>query len=143
MFRCRQQNSEPVFRGRKLVLNYTMGSPCDSTSSTYLRKPIDHNDEEGEDPDDHKSKKPRGGAENGRRKSTIISLLCDRDPTAPKVSISFVAQSPDECAYFFEARSAVACGGVSSDTQQSLGPGSVFGVMSVVSPLTYQQVLNG
>ena len=34
----RQQNSELVFRGRKLILNYTGGSLCPSTSSK--RSPV-------------------------------------------------------------------------------------------------------
>ncbi|GAB7353032.1 hypothetical protein MBLNU459_g3588t1 [Dothideomycetes sp. NU459] len=58
-----QQNSEPVFRGRKLVLNYTDGSPCPSTgtsnlyasdldhSSLSMRKIID--DDDDDDDDDH------------------------------------------------------------------------------------------
>lgn len=62
------------------------------------------------------------------RKSTLISLLCDRDPLAPKASISFVGASPDACTYFFELRSMAACGGV-SEAQQTLGPAGVFGVM--------------
>ena len=65
----------------------------------------------------------------GRRKSTIISLTCDRESLAAKAHVSFIGASPDECTYFFEARSIGACGGVIQDTQQTLGPGGVFGVM--------------
>jgi len=116
---CRQLSTTPVFRGRKLVLSYTDGSPCDS----------------GKERNDSKEGSHKGsdrGTDTTRRKSTIISLLCDRDhladPTAPKVTVAFVAASEDECTYFFEARSAAACGGVSKE-QQAVGPGGVFGLM--------------
>jgi cation-dependent mannose-6-phosphate receptor len=80
----------PKFRGRKLVLEYTDGSPCPAESL---------------------------------RKSTLMSLLCDRDLATPV--ISFVGQA-DDCAYFFEVRTAAACPTVPS---QALGPVSVFGIM--------------
>lgn len=146
----RQQSTEPVFRGRKLVLNYTDGSPCDSSSrskrapspSPSPRRTGDDDSDDDDDDDDDKhrpSKRPKSGSDRHkpsspskaaptRRKSTLISLLCDRDPLAPKASVAFVGASPDECAYFFEVRSAAACGGV-SDARQSLGPGGVFGIM--------------
>jgi len=115
----RQLSTTPVFRGRKLVLNYTDGSPCDS----------------GKERDESKEGSHKGsekGSETTRRKSTIVSLLCDRDhladPTAPKVTVAYVAASQDDCTYFFEARSAAACGGVSKE-QQAVGPGGVFGLM--------------
>ena len=66
-----------------------------------------------------------------RRKSTVISFLCERDSLVSKVHLSFVGASQDECTYFFEAKSIAACGGV-NETQQSLGPGGVFGVMYVI-----------
>lgn len=134
----RQQSSEPVFRGRKLVLNYTDGSPCDSSPKSRRSpspKLIDDDDDDDDDKDRH-SKKPKGSPDRHKtphqphapkhRKSTLISLLCDK--VAPKTTVAFVGASPDECAYFFEVRSAAACGGV-SDARQSLGPGGVFGVM--------------
>ena len=128
-----QQNAEPVFRGRKLVLNYTDGSPCDSKSKRALlphepqdlqsNKIKDHDDDDDDDDDKH-----RGSSGSTRRKSTIISLLCDKDPLAPKAAVAFVAASPDECTYFFEARSPSACAGV-EQAQQQIGPSGVFGVM--------------
>ncbi|KAI9822048.1 MAG: Cation-independent mannose-6-phosphate receptor CI-MPR [Thelocarpon impressellum] len=129
-----QQSSEPVFRGRKLVLNYTDGSPCSEPSSE--RRSLESRrvgKHEGED-DHGKAKAPKKGPV--RRKSTLISLLCDRDPLAPKASVSFVGASPDECAYFFELRSRAACGGV-RDAQQSISPGGVFGVIALVAVLVY------
>jgi cation-dependent mannose-6-phosphate receptor len=103
------ESSLPVFRGRKLVLNYTDGSPC------YAQK---------------------NQTEVLHRKSSIFSFLCERDPTSPDVSISFVGASNDECAYFFEVRTAAACGGV-SDTPQTLGPAGVFGVIAFIALLVY------
>lgn len=126
----RQQNSELVFRGSKLVLNYTNGSPCDDG--------YDYDDE-----DDFLKQKRSRDFEHGaqeirptkskvRRKSTIISLLCQKDvlPTTPKVSVAFVGASEDHCTYFFEARSTAACAGIET-TPSQLSPGGVFGVMSV------------
>ena len=101
----REQASEPFFRGRKLVLNYTNGSPC---------------------PDDLNMASTNAST---RRKSTIMSFLCDRDAPASIATPSFVG-SMDSCTYFFEVRSSAACGGIAVDPQAGgLGPGGVFGVM--------------
>ena len=101
-----------------------MGSPCDSAKDR--REIIDDDDEDGRK--DHKT--PKSGLDKIRRKSSIISLLCDKDPLAKKTeaSVAFVAASPDECTYVFEARSAAACGGANT-AQQAVGPGGVFGIM--------------
>ena len=119
-----QQSSELVFRGRKLVLNYTDGSPCEDSHSK--RKLIDDDDEEEED-----GKKDSKKSRKTRRKSSIVSFLCEKDTydsSKPKVSISFVGASPDECTYFFEARSPLSCGGAARE-ESDVGPGSVFGLM--------------
>lgn len=73
-----------------------------------------------------------------RRKSTIISLLCETDSlsSSDEATVAFVAASPDECTYFFEARSKAACGGIEQDTQQ-LGPSGVFGVIVLIAFLVY------
>jgi cation-dependent mannose-6-phosphate receptor len=135
------ENSEPIFRGRKLILNYTGGSLCPSLSSKSkrtlepasldTREIIDGDDDDDKD-DGDKKKKPT--KETERRKTTIISLLCDNDPLA-KTSVSFVA-AVDDCSYFFEGRSPFACGGVHQDTQ-ALGPGGVFGVIVLIAVLVY------
>lgn len=140
-----QESSELVFRGRKLVMNYTEGSPCDD-STKHSRGIIDddddddNDDDEDNDGDDKHGKKghksPSKGSGPSRRKSTIISLLCDRDSLASKASIAFVGASPDECTYFFEVRSAAACGGVSQETQ-SVGPGGVFGIILLIAAAVY------
>jgi cation-dependent mannose-6-phosphate receptor len=146
-----QQSSEPVFRGRKLVLNYTDGSPCpDTPTSSLLSRGIigdDDDDDDDKDDKDHKNKDKddddksrKGGSKEPsthltRRKNTIISLLCNTDPLAPLNTVSFVA-SPDSCTYIFEARSSAACGGIEVAKQQ-LGPSGVFGVIALIAVIVY------
>lgn len=134
------ENSEPIFRGRKLILNYTGGSLCPSTKSKRepinlplsSREIIDPGDD---DEDEDRPKKPSSGKDkNARRKTTVISLLCDSDPLA-KTSVSFIA-AVDECTYFFEGRSPAACGGV-HQAKQALGPGGVFSVIIIITILVY------
>ncbi|KAJ4378697.1 Cation-independent mannose-6-phosphate receptor CI-MPR [Didymella sp. IMI 355093] len=141
------ENSEPIFRGKKLILNYTGGSLCPSTASK--RAPVDLSAREiiGDDDDDddkkHKDKDKNGDSDRDkkpssdkpeRRKTTIISLLCESDPLG-KSSISFVA-AVDDCTYFFEGRSRHACGIVHADTQ-TLSPSGVFGVIAFIAVGVY------
>lgn len=142
----RLESYEPVFRGRKLVLNYTGGSLCPSSSSKrHIHDPVSLSAREiiGEDPDDDDEdddkprKKPSGDKDSKdgkRRKTSIISLLCEKDPLA-KTSVSFVA-AVDDCVYFFEGRSPYACGGVQAEVQ-ALSPGGVFGVIVGIAVLVY------
>ncbi|KAL5121483.1 Cation-independent mannose-6-phosphate receptor CI-MPR [Pleosporales sp. CAS-2024a] len=132
------ENTEPVFRGRKLVLNYTGGSLCPASADKSKRAPIAlppaPRDIIADDPDD-KPKKPASATHtHERRKTTVISLLCDSDPLA-KTSISFVA-AVDDCTYFFEGRSPYACGGV-HQAKQALGPSGVFSVIIIIAILVY------
>ncbi|KAI9827952.1 MAG: Cation-independent mannose-6-phosphate receptor CI-MPR [Phylliscum demangeonii] len=120
-----QQSSTLLIRGKKLVLQYTDGSPCGAPPSPSP-SPSPSRRTDGDD----------GHPTTTRRKSALISLLCDRDPLAPKAAVAFVGASPDECAYFFELRSQYACGGVSV-AQQTLGPGGVFGVIALIAILVY------
>ncbi|OCK73740.1 mannose 6-phosphate receptor domain-containing protein [Lepidopterella palustris CBS 459.81] len=146
------QNHEPVFRGRKLVLNYTGGSLCSSSHSKRALLPHeteeistnkiidgdddDEGDKDGDDEDEDKPKKKKPAkAKDERRKSTIISLLCEKDPLAV-TSIAFVAASEDDCTYFFEARTSAACGGIEVE-RQTLSPGGVFGVIVLIAVLVY------
>lgn len=137
------ESYEPVFRGRKLVLNYTGGSLCPSHSSRALaeRTPVDIDlgkrssfDDDDEDDEDDESRQSSSSKDSERRKTAVISLLCESDPLA-KTSISFVA-AIDHCVYFFEGRSPHACGGVHVETQ-ALGPGGVFGVIVLIAVLVY------
>ncbi|KAI8943412.1 hypothetical protein NX059_001424 [Plenodomus lindquistii] len=139
------ENSTPIFRGRKLILNYTGGSLCPSSPSKSARRSapislplspreiLDDDDDDDKDSDKDK-KKPSKDKTPERRKTTVLSLLCDSDPLA-KTSISFVA-AVDSCTYFFEGRSPHACGGVHQETQ-TLGPGGVFSVIALIAVLVY------
>ncbi|KAG8534125.1 uncharacterized protein KY384_000969 [Bacidia gigantensis] len=110
-FSIGQTSTAPIFRGRKLTLNYTNGSPCDTPSrSRSLESRKKHHDDEDDDADDDE-KDSKHSKPDPRRKSTLISFLCERDSLAPKAHLSFIGASPDECTYFFEARSMAACGG--------------------------------
>ncbi|KIW06250.1 uncharacterized protein PV09_02723 [Verruconis gallopava] len=126
-----QQNSELVFRGSKLVLNYTNGSPCDDDDDEDLKH-------KGSQSFGHETEELRVSKTKTRRKSTIISLLCQKDvlPNAQKVSVSFVGASPDKCTYFFEARSTAACAGIET-TPSQLSPGGVFGVILLIAVMAY------
>lgn len=128
-------------RGRKLVLQYDGGSPCGGKSTKHRRgtpvprasKPAPHRIETLANDDKDKT--------TVRRKSTTISFLCDRDPGNTQASISFVGTDPDECAYFFEARSVHACAHAEPHKPGSVGPGSVFGIILLIAVLVY--VLGG
>ena len=134
-----QMSADPIFRGKKLVLNYTDGSPCpdiDDVPSPKGDKNDDDNDEDDETPN------PSAAAANPtpprRRKSTLLSFLCDRDPSlTTHPLISFVG-TMDQCTYFFEVRSRYACGGVTtSEETGNLGPGGVFGVILGIAVMAY------
>lgn len=111
----RHQSSKPVMRGRRLIIEYTNGSPCKSS---------------------HANSGKDGVADVNHRKSSIVSFLCERDPLSPLATASFVGVSPDECAYFFEVRSEAACA-TAEPTQQGLGPAGVFGIIVVIAILVY------
>ncbi|KAF2721669.1 mannose 6-phosphate receptor domain-containing protein [Polychaeton citri CBS 116435] len=167
VFSLGMESRLPVLRGRKLVLNYTDGSPCggdvegkrehkvedlsgraliDDGDKKDDKKKGDHkgdddDDDDDEDDEDDKGKskgkgKGKATTDGKQRKSTIVSLLCDRDPLAPQLTLSFVGASPDECAYFFEARSPYACAGV-EEAKQTLSPGGVFGVIVTIAIIVY------
>ena len=139
-FSIGQQNSELLYRGRKLLLNYTNGSPCPEVEEESRavdvrdlekRKKIGDND----DKDDDQQKQTQL---NRRRKNTQLIFTCDTSPlVATKPSFSFLG-TPDECTYIFEVRSRYACGGATgSDEKGTLGPGAVFGVILSIALLVY------
>ncbi|KAK1242288.1 hypothetical protein MKX07_000274 [Trichoderma sp. CBMAI-0711] len=140
-------------RGRKLVLQYTGGSPCGESRSSPDNDP----DDDYDDYDKRSSTFDEGLSSPGhahavetidrdkstsktRRKSATISFLCDRDP-GTTTAVSFVGVDPDECSYFFEARSVHACAHAEPHKPGSVGPGSVFGLILVIAVLVY--VLGG
>ncbi|KAJ5279013.1 Vacuolar sorting receptor (Mrl1) [Penicillium angulare] len=108
-----EQASEPFFRGRKLVLNYTNGSPCT---------------------DDYNG---AGSNASIRTKSTLMSFLCDRDAPQNQATVSFVG-TMDSCSYYFEVRSSAACGGIAVDPNSGgMGPAGVFGVIMLIAVAVY------
>ncbi|KAM0259847.1 hypothetical protein ACHAQJ_003091 [Trichoderma viride] len=141
-------------RGRKLVLQYTGGSPCGESKSS----PKSDDDDDDYDYDKRGLKSYNEGLSSpahaheietierdegtskARRKSATISFLCDRDP-GTTTAVSFVGVDPDECSYFFEARSVHACAHAEPHKPGSVGPGSVFGLIFVIAVLVY--VLGG
>jgi cation-dependent mannose-6-phosphate receptor len=131
-----QLSTEPVFRGRKFVLNYTDGSPCGGDEADNWLGSSDS------DAGPHGSRVHQAAgssASSPRRKSALVSLLCDRDTadsTRPKVAVSFVGWSPDECSYYFEARSQYVCGGSVSEPQ-TVGPGSVLSAIVLITLAVY------
>ena len=120
----RELSTDLTLRGKKLVLQYTNGSPC-ATSKISKRATISDDD----DDDDYYE-------EVVRYKSTLISFICEKDPTAKQAAPSYVGTDPDECAYFFEVKSQHACGG-SEPTKQGVGPGAVFTIIGVIAILVY------
>ncbi|QSS52540.1 vacuolar sorting receptor [Histoplasma capsulatum var. duboisii H88] len=167
MYSIGQQSSELVFRGRSLVLNYTDGSPCPALTSSKASgfgttdqtpnkdKVLGQGDDNGHDKDKNQDDKTddrdkhdgkKGGnssdhepADSSRRKSTILSFLCDRDLVSPAASVTFVG-TLDSCTYSFQVRSAAACGGFAR-TDGGLGPAGVFGVIALIAIAVY--VLGG
>ena len=143
VFSIGSTNFEPVVRGRKLVLNYTQGSLCPDPEDVRRRgtslvpredkigaaKDMDDDDDDDDDTGKGGKKHKSSGKDGERRKSSIISLLCERNPKDgdPPVTVSFVGTT-DQCTYFFEARSKFACA-TAKVQSQPLGPGSVFGIM--------------
>ena len=145
-------------------MNYTDGSPCESEASRRARdfdlsrreiidkpkkggdkgddkkhKGDEDDDEDDEDDEDDRKEKPspkKPASSSIRRKSTIISMLCDKDPLAAQLTLSFVSASPDECTYFFEARSSAGCQ-VIEVAKQTLSPSGVFGTIVLIFVVVY------
>ncbi|KAK7408397.1 Cation-independent mannose-6-phosphate receptor CI-MPR [Neonectria punicea] len=134
------ESMELQSRGRKLVLQYTGGSPCGpETTAVAKRDPQTDYDYEQKNPDsnDNSSSPEEPEKDKVRRKSTTISFLCDRDPGATQANVYFVGTDPDECAYFFEVRSSHACAHAEPHKPGSVGPGSIFGLILVIAVLVY------
>ncbi|RMJ06875.1 hypothetical protein CDV36_013533 [Fusarium kuroshium] len=128
-------------RGRKLVLQYTGGSPCgedaEPTNVFGRRSDFSYNDEDATyTPVPEASQEPKP-VDTRRRKSTTISFHCDRDPGSTSASVSFVGTDPEECAYFFEVRSSHACAHAEPHKPGSVGPGSIFGLIVLIAVLVY------
>jgi cation-dependent mannose-6-phosphate receptor len=134
----RQQNMAPVIRGRKMVLNYTDGSPCpEPRKRSHMLADLSPREIVGGDDGDHEDEEDESDRPKvpGRTKTTIISMLCERDPLMPLLTLSFIA-SPDECTYIFEARSPAACASIQKSAQ-TLSPSGVFGVIMMIAIMVY------
>ncbi|KAH8692828.1 putative vacuolar sorting receptor [Talaromyces proteolyticus] len=133
-----EQASEPIFRGRRLVLNYTNGSPCPSSKATFFESRSIDDDESTAYGHNYYNKgiSSTKDTESVRKKSTILSFLCDRDAHNAQATVSFVG-TMDSCTYFFEVRSSAACGGVAAAPQGGLGPAGVFGVIALIAVIVY------
>ena len=142
LFSIGQQNAHPIFRGRKLLLNYTGGSPCpdldedgqpiDARSLSTSTSPSSPVSTTSSLPSLKKSK-------NNRHKSTLLTFQCDTSPSlTTHPSISFLG-SPDHCIYIFEVRSRYACAGATGPPadSNSLSPGGVFLVILGIAFLVY------
>lgn len=140
-----QMNNVPTVRGRKLLLNYTNGSPCPDLdeygdplpySSLNARKLIDDDDDDDNEPPSKGHKSISKAAR--RHKSTMLSFICDTSPllsTTPR--ISFLGTF-DHCSYVFEVRSRYACAGATpSQEKGTLGPAGVFAMILVIGILAY------
>jgi cation-dependent mannose-6-phosphate receptor len=118
-----------------MVLNYTDGSPCPEPRKrvrSLAGREIVDDDDDDKDKEEDESDRPKVP---GRRKTTIISMLCERDPLMPLLTLSFIA-SPDECTYIFEARSNAACASI-QQSAQTLSPAGVFGVIMMIAIMVY------
>jgi cation-dependent mannose-6-phosphate receptor len=123
-----QQNDQLLFRGKKLILNYTQGSPCPDLDSEG--NPVDIVSLHGDASAAAKASK--------RRKSTLFTFACDTSPLlSGRPAVNFLG-SPDHCTYVFEVRSRYACGGTTqSEEKGTLGPGAVFGLIAGIAMLVY------
>ncbi|EEB06977.1 cation dependent mannose-6-phosphate cargo receptor [Schizosaccharomyces japonicus yFS275] len=92
---------KPVFRGRKLVMQFNNGSLCPGSRTI--------------------------------RKSALLSFTCNRDPYTQS-GISYIGNL-NECAYFFEWKTMIACPTGRKDS--SMGPFGVFGVLTCIGLVAY------
>ncbi|OBT51658.1 hypothetical protein VE04_08489 [Pseudogymnoascus sp. 24MN13] len=105
---AREQSSGIMFRGRKLVLQYTGGSPCGSTVESRSSEDLEELDDDGYPVRTLYVKKPKKPVPTKRHKSTLISFHCEKDPLKSSAVASFLVTDSVECAYFFEMRSEAA-----------------------------------
>jgi len=90
----------------------------------------------GGDYDDDDDDETGHNGSKGRRKSATISFHCDKDPLATGAIASFASVDPDECAYFFEVLSPMACSGA-GPAKEGVGPAAVFAIIGVIAILVY------
>ncbi|KAI3392734.1 hypothetical protein diail_5248 [Diaporthe ilicicola] len=137
-----QQSSVLTPRGSQLVLQYSGGSPCGSSSKKRGANYDDAKDSAYSSSldtvtigDDNTVLIEK--AEGIRRKSATISFRCDRESVSPAATVSFVGADPDECNYMFVVRSQHACAGVQPSKPGSVGPGGVFALIFFIAIAVY------
>ncbi|KAJ0335526.1 hypothetical protein COL922a_009104 [Colletotrichum nupharicola] len=146
-FSIGQSNMDIQTRGRILVLQYKNGSPCGESKSKRATAHDGASYNRYTDDEDRTLIAPsavgkkKASAEKDdtptRRKSATISFHCDTEQIGGAAHISFVGSDPDDCAYFFEARSQHACARAEPHQPGSVGPGSVFAIIFVIAVLVY------
>ncbi|OLN87456.1 putative mannose 6-phosphate receptor-like protein [Colletotrichum chlorophyti] len=145
-----QSSMDIQTRGRVLVLQYKDGSPCGKSKSkrskahdgasynTYVDdEVVTLKSSDGGDSQKKASAEKDDKDSTTRRKSATISFHCDNEQVGGAAHISFVGSDPDDCAYFFEARSQHACPRAEPHQPGSVGPGSVFAIIFVIAVLVY------
>ncbi|TDZ34800.1 putative mannose 6-phosphate receptor-like protein [Colletotrichum spinosum] len=141
-----QSNMDIQTRGRILVLQYKDGSPCGEGKSKRSMAHADASYNRYTDDEDRTLITASAGGKKvsaakddktTRRKSATISFHCDTEQVGGSAHISFVGSDPDDCAYFFEARSQHACPRAEPHQPGSVGPGSVFAIIFVIAVLVY------
>ncbi|KAH8590007.1 mannose-6-phosphate receptor binding domain-containing protein [Bisporella sp. PMI_857] len=120
-------------RGRRIVLQYTHGSPCGKEEKSRMAR---GGDSRTWDDDYADIETEAYNKEGSRRKSALISFHCDKDPLATTASATFVGVDPDECSYSFEILSAAACP-AAQPAKQGVGPAAVFTIIGLIAILVY------
>ncbi|KAK4201896.1 mannose-6-phosphate receptor binding domain-containing protein [Triangularia verruculosa] len=156
-----------VPRGRKLVLQYSGGSPCglsdersndkrwevhegatykyheynddEESNVSELRRASKDRDDEDDDDDDkpRKDKDKEKDKPKTQRRKSATFSFLCDRDPDTPTAASFVGTDPDECAYFFEVRSMHACSIAEPHKPGSVGPGSVFAIIFFIAVLVY------
>ncbi|KAL0932409.1 vacuolar sorting receptor [Colletotrichum truncatum] len=135
-----QSNMDIQMRGRILVLQYKDGSPCGGGKSKRSANRFTDDDDRTLITASGSGQKKASAEKDDkttRRKSATISFHCDTEQVGGAAHISFVGSDPDDCAYFFEARSQHACPRAEPHQPGSVGPGSVFAIIFVIAVMVY------
>ncbi|KAL2128353.1 hypothetical protein VTI74DRAFT_9294 [Chaetomium olivicolor] len=162
-----QSSGQLTPRGRKLVLQYTGGSPCgkreDKRKDTraavhegaryhgfedneedelerYRPRRTSKDDDDDDDDDDRKDRdkdKSKDKKKDDKRRKSATISFLCDRDPDTPTAFSFVGTDPDECAYFFEVRSQHACAGAEPHKPGSVGPGSVFAIIFFIAVLVY------
>lgn len=135
-----QASAAPLFRGKKLILNYTDGSPCDNDApkpralEPRSPKKVDDSDSDSsDDPDDTDRPHHRKPSASTRLKTTFIEFTCDSQSVSTQKTHIHYLGNFDNCFYMFDAKSPLACPSPVSPPTQSVGPGFVFSLIILIA----------